>query len=428
MKTLIVGSGGREHAIAWALRRSNADLNIYCAPGNPGIGEVAQCVPIGVAEQPALIHFAAAEKVDLTVVGPEVPLAEGLVDRFESRGLGIFGPSRAAARLEASKSFAKQFMARHSIPTARFRVAESPAEALAILRSGEFGSQDSGVVVKADGLAGGKGVVVANTRSDAEKAVEDLAKISPSRLNGNPYVIEETLVGTEASILVFADGRDYALMPPARDHKRIGENETGPNTGGMGSITDSVVIEERTLNRVRSEILEPTLEATHREGFPFKGVLFVGLMLTNDGPKLLEYNVRFGDPETQAILIRLKSNLLTIFEATRQGSLSDIRIEWMQGSSACVVIANRGYPGRFESGFVIEGLPKANIDSPVQVFHAGTAKSQGGEFVASGGRVLGVTATGVTLAEALSQCYETVGRISWEGMQYRRDIGTSDKH
>jgi phosphoribosylamine--glycine ligase len=427
LKTLIIGSGGREHAISWALKRSNPKLKIYCAPGNSGIAEVAQCVPIASNERQALTQFAATEGVDLTVVGPEVPLAQGLVDEFEASGLGIFGPSRAAARLEASKSFAKQFMARHSIPTARFRIAYSPAEAYAILRSGEFGKTDSAVVIKADGLAAGKGVVIANGRAEAEKAIADLAENGLAGTRENPYVIEEALVGTEASILVFSDGRNYALMPPARDHKRIGENETGPNTGGMGSITDTSVIDEQTIERVRSEILEPTLEAAQREGFPFKGVLFVGVMLTSEGPRVLEYNVRFGDPETQAILIRLRSDLLTIFEATRQGGLADTRMDWTEGSSACVVLANRGYPGNHNSGAVIEGLPEPNLGSPIQIFHAGTARSNDGELIAAGGRVLGITAIGPTLADALSRCYQTVAGIRWDGMQYRRDIGRSAK-
>jgi phosphoribosylamine--glycine ligase len=423
MKTLIIGSGGREHAIAWSLRRSNPDLKIFCAPGNAGISQVAQCVPIGVDEQHALVHFAASEKVDLTVVGPESPLAEGLVDEFVARGLGIFGPDRAAARLESSKSFAKQFMVRHGIPTARHRVADSAQQALAILRSGEFGSSESAIVVKADVLAAGKGVVVANSRAESERAVNDLTKVGLAGVDGKPFVIEEALTGREASILVFADGQDYSVMPTARDHKRIGENETGPNTGGMGSITDVAIMDEMMLDRVRREILEPTLEGARQEGFSFKGVLFVGLMLTSEGPNVLEYNVRFGDPETQAILMRLESNLLTIFEATRRAALGKCKIEWSKGSSACVVLANRGYPGKFEPGAVIEGLPEVNREGPVQIFHAGTAKSRAGQFVATGGRVLGVTATGANLAEALSRCYTAVDRINWDGMQYRRDIG-----
>jgi phosphoribosylamine---glycine ligase len=422
MKTLIIGSGGREHALAWALQKANPDLKLYCAPGNAGIADLAQCVPIGIAEQDALVQFARSEAIDLTVVGPEAPLAEGLVDEFEARGLAIFGPSRAAARLEASKAFAKDFMARHRIPTANYRVADSADSALQLLRA-DF-SHDEPVVIKADGLAAGKGVLVAESRAEAERALEDA---SSSSLGGSdrqkPFVIEEVLTGKESSVLVFSDGRDYAIMPPARDHKRIGENETGPNTGGMGSITDSSLLDEQTLSQVRTEIIERTLEGTRKDGFAFKGVLFFGLMLTNEGPKVLEYNVRFGDPETQAILVRLKSNLLDIFRATREGTLGNCRVEWSAGSSACVVLANAGYPGKYQTGAVIEGLYQAGLEPDVQIFHAGTTKSKSGEFLATGGRVLGVTAIGINLSAALSRCYSAVDKIKWDGMQYRRDIG-----
>ena len=422
MKTLIVGAGAREHAIAWALRKTNPELNIYCAPGNAGISAVAQCLPIGPTEQDALVQFARSEAVDLTVVGPEVPLVDGLVDEFESHGLAIFGPSRAAARLEGSKSFAKDFMARNGIPTAAYKVANSSQEALEILRSGQFGSPETPVVVKANGLAAGKGVVVANSLVEAEQAVADL---TASGLAGpdKPFLIEEALSGVEASILVFAYGHNYVLMPPARDHKRIGENETGPNTGGMGSITDDSIVNPEMLRRVTREIIEPTLEASHSEGFPFKGVLFFGLMLTSDGPKVLEYNVRFGDPETQAILVRLKSNLMDLFLATREGTLDQSKVEWSEGASACVVLANRGYPGKYETGAIIQGLAEAGRVDSVQIFHAGTGKSKGGDFLATGGRVLAVTASGETLSEALDRCYSAVSTIGWKGMQFRRDIG-----
>jgi phosphoribosylamine---glycine ligase len=424
MKTLIIGSGGREHAIAWALHRSSPEMQIYCAPGNAGIADLAQTVPIGIAEQDALVQFATSERIDLTVVGPEAPLADGLVDVFEANQLRVFGPSRMAAKLEASKSFAKEFMARHNIPTAAYRIAESATMADEILRSGQFGGNDSPIVIKADGLAAGKGVLVAQSHQEAENALQDATNTGLGGVDKHrPLIIEEALSGREASVLVFSDGQDYVLMPPARDHKRIGENETGPNTGGMGSITDESVVDMQTLERIRREIIEPTLEGARSEGFLFKGILFFGLMLTNDGPKVLEYNVRFGDPETQSILIRLSSNLLTLFEATVDNTLGNIRGEWRDGSSACVVLANRGYPGKYETGAVIEGLPQAAAVEAVQIFHAGTSKSKGGDFLASGGRVLGVTATGVTLDEALSRCYSAIGKIRWEGMQYRRDIG-----
>jgi phosphoribosylamine---glycine ligase len=424
VKTLIIGSGGREHAIVWALHRTNPELKIYCAPGNAGISELAQCVPIGIAEQNALIQFAASEAVDLTVVGPEVPLAEGIVDEFETRGLTIFGPTRAAARLEASKTWAKDFMDRNGIPTARYQVAPTADAAVEILRSGGFGDATSPVVIKADGLAAGKGVVVARTRVEAENALEDRTSVS---LGGSdrqkPFIIEEALIGKEASVLIFTDGRQYSLMPPARDHKRIGENETGPNTGGMGSITDSSILNSPTLMRVENEIIQPTLNAARQEGLNFKGILFFGLMLTSDGPKVLEYNVRFGDPETQAILVRLESNLLDVFQSICEGRLDARQIEWNDGSSACVVLANSGYPGKYETGAVIEGLKEASSDSAVQIFHAGTSRSKGGDFVATGGRVLGVTATGRSLESALIRCYEAVDKIKWDGMVYRRDIG-----
>jgi len=425
-KILIIGSGGREHAIAWAIsHRAAAPVEVFCAPGNAGIALDAQVVNIPVDQHEQLAAFATAEGIDLTFVGPEAPLAAGIVDLFEAKGLPIVGPNRAAAQLEASKIFAKEFMARHGIPTAAFRSAASPSEAIGYLRSGEFGSAESPVVVKADGLAAGKGVVVAATRAEAEQAIEDLmVQHSAGKDAAQRVVIEEALSGNEASLLLFADGRNYALMPAARDHKRIGENDTGPNTGGMGSITDASVLAPNVLERVVKEIVEPTLAGTSQEGFSFKGVLFLGLMLTADGPKLLEYNVRFGDPETQAILIRLKTDLAAIFDAIHRGRLAEMNVEWDEGSSACVVAANRGYPGKYESGAEIEGL--GILDSPqVEVFHSGTSRAPNGRFTATGGRVLGVAAAAENLPAALSLCYSTMGRIHWPGMQFRRDIGRS---
>ncbi len=422
MKLFLIGSGGREHAVAWALRRTNPQLKIFCAPGNAGIETVTECVPINVSDTQRLLKFAATESVDLSVVGPELPLAAGLVDEFVANGLKVFGPTKAAARLEASKSFAKDFMARHQIPTARFHLAHSSDQALRILRSQEFDC-DSGVVLKADGLAAGKGVIVAHSLVEAEGAVRELERSGLGGTSDRPLVIEEALTGPEASVLAFADGKDYLLMPPARDHKRIGENETGPNTGGMGTVTSDSLIDEKVLQEIKKQIVELTLEGAEREGFPFRGVLFVGLMLTSEGPKVLEYNVRFGDPETQAILVRLESNLLTVFEAATQGKLAGCEIVWGGGASACVVLANRGYPGKVEAGAKIEGLPQLGINDPLQIFHAGTSRGQNGELIASGGRVLGITSTGRTLPEALNRCYEVIESICWEGMQFRRDIG-----
>jgi phosphoribosylamine---glycine ligase len=425
-KILVLGSGGREHAILWALRNtSSEDVELFCAPGNAGIAQVAQIVNVSLDQHDELVAFAAAEGIDLTFVGPEAPLAAGIVDVFETNGLSIVGPSRAAARLEASKIFAKEFMARHGIPTAAFRTAGSPSEALAYLKSGQFGSAESPVVIKADGLAAGKGVVVAATHAEAEKAIQDLmVHHAAGREAAQQVVIEEALTGREASVLLFADGRDYVLMPAARDHKRIGENDTGPNTGGMGSITDASVLPPGVLERVENEIIEPTLAGAREEGFPFKGILFLGLMLTDGGPKLLEYNVRFGDPETQAILVRLRTDLAAVFDAIRRGSLADVNVEWADGASACVVAANRGYPGKYESGAQIEGLEAIN-DPNVQVFHAGTSRAPNGTLTATGGRVLGVTAAAEDLSAALDLCYNSLARIHWPGMQFRHDIGRS---
>ena len=425
-KVLIVGSGGREHAIVWAIHNTAvAPVESFCAPGNAGMAQISQTVNISADDHAGLLSFAESNKIDLTFIGPEAPLANGIVDLFTERGLPIVGPTAAAARLEGSKIFAKDFMARHGIPTAAYRVAESPEDAIKCLRSGEFGSAHSPVVIKADGLAAGKGVVVAGDHAEAEKAIQDLmVDHVAGREAAERVVLEETLIGTEASLLLFADGRDYVVMPAARDHKRIGENDTGPNTGGMGTITDASVLMNSVEERVVHEIVEPTLAGARDEGFPFKGVLFLGLMLTKDGPKLLEYNVRFGDPETQAILVRLKTDLLSVFDSIQRQTLGNLKVEWTEGSSACVVAANKGYPGKYEKSAIIEGLDAVEQDS-VQVFHAGTARDADGRFIATGGRVLGVTAAAGSLPAALDLCYESLKKINWPGMQFRRDIGRS---
>jgi len=423
MKILIVGSGGREHAIAWALNKTaTRPLDIYCAPGNAGMAETATLVPIAAMDSHNLARFAESEAIDLTFVGPEAPLAAGIVDHFQAKGLAIVGPTASAARLESSKVLAKEFMARNGVPTAEYRVAQSPEQAIEFLRSGAFGSSDSPVVIKADGLAAGKGVVVANSHAEAKQAIEDLMI---NHLAGTEaaarIVLEQALIGTEASLLLFADGRDYILMPAARDHKRIGENDTGPNTGGMGSITEHSILSDAQLAQVVKEIVEPSLIGAERDGFPFKGVLFLGLMLTENGPQLLEYNVRFGDPETQAILVRLQSDLLSVFEVIHQETLGKIKVEWTTGASACVVATNRGYPGKYETGAIIEGL--TTVKKPVEIFHAGTTLSSEGKILATGGRVLGVTAPAPDLPAALEHCYRALDKIHWPGMQFRRDIG-----
>ncbi len=425
MKILVIGSGGREHALIWALKQNSASpLKLYCAPGNAGIAQLAECVNVSSDNHFGLRDFAQENAIDLTIVGPEVPLANGIVDEFQNSGLKIVGPSQVAARLESSKAFAKDFMRRHAIPTADYVIANSDDEALRAVRSARFGSANGPVVVKADGLAAGKGVIIARSRAEAERAIADLLSGSVvERESASRILIEEALEGREVSILLFADGHDYALMPAARDHKRVGENDTGPNTGGMGAITDASILEAATLDQIVREVVEPTLNGAVMEGFPFRGVLFIGLMLTANGPKVLEYNVRFGDPETQAILMRLESDLGEIFQALVDGRLRELDVRWKEGSSACVVLASGGYPGAYQTGAPIEGLDRVIVGPALQVFHAGTSWSEGGELVTAGGRVLGITAWQPTLDEALARCYEAVEQINWPGKQYRRDIG-----
>jgi phosphoribosylamine--glycine ligase len=425
VNVLVIGSGGREHALCRTLKRGakGSALRLFCAPGNAGIAEDAECVPLNATDVASLADFAERERVELTIPGGEAPLAAGLADEFARRGLAVAGPTRNAARLESSKAFAKDFMLRHSIPTARHRVAASVEEATEILRSGEFGAEDSSVVVKADGLAAGKGVVVARTRREAEGAVREMMEGGRVGDAARRVVIEEAMCGREASLLLWTDGRDYVLMPPARDHKRVGEGDTGPNTGGMGAITAPGVLDEEMLRRAVREIVEPTLAGARADGLDFRGVLFVGLMLTTQGPRVLEYNVRFGDPEAQAILVRLRSDLFEIFEAVARGGLGELKVEWSDEASACVVLAARGYPENPETGARISGLEEAARVPAVQIFHAGTRRSEDGSLVTGGGRVLGVTATGATLDAALARCYESASHVNWDGVQYRRDIG-----
>ena len=426
MKILVIGSGGREHALLWALRKNtDRTLKLYCAPGNAGIAQVAECVAVSATDLSSLAKFATEEAIDLTIVGGEAPLAAGIADLFEERKLLIAGARTEAARLESSKAFAKDFMARHKIPTARYRVCESATDARAVLESGEFGGADSPVVVKADGLAAGKGVVVARSRAEAIGAIEEMMlKGAVGAEAARRVVIEEALQGREASLLLFADGREYSLMPAARDHKRVGENDTGPNTGGMGAITDESVLDDETLSRAVKEVVEPTLEGARAEGFPYRGVLFIGLMLTSDGPRVLEYNVRFGDPEAQAILVRLQTDLVAIFETIARGDgLNSLNLQWANEASACVVLAARGYPAKPLTGAQIKGLELASQTHGVEIFHSGTSRTPEGEWLTAGGRVLGVTATATSLDEALRRSYGAIGKISWDGMHYRRDIG-----
>lgn len=424
MKVLIVGSGGREHAICWAFSKSPRVSKIFCAEGNAGIASVAECVAISPSDIGGLADFALTESIDITFVGGEGPLTMGVADEFRRRGLRIIGPSGAAARLEGSKAFAKDFMSKYGIPTAAYSTASSVEEAVEILKSGAFGGEASGVVVKADGLAAGKGVVVAENRSEAVEAVTGLSEVAGSAAT-EKIVLEERLIGREVSLLLFADGQGYALMPPVRDHKRIHDGDKGPNTGGMGTVSEKTLLSDADLFFAEEKIVKPTLKGCDLEGFPFKGVLFIGLMLTAAGPRVLEYNVRFGDPETQVIMSLLDCDLVTVCEAIDAGSLSELSIDWKNGAAACVILASRGYPATPLTGDVIYGLDVAAAHANVQLFHSGTARDAHGNFVTAGGRVIGVTARASDLESALAEAYGAVNDISWNGMQYRRDIGAA---
>jgi phosphoribosylamine--glycine ligase len=423
MKVFVIGSGGREHALVWALSRSPLVKQIYSATGNAGI--LRQTTPAGVdaGSVDQIAEFAAREKVDLVVVGPEQPLVDGLADALTARGVATFGPSRAAARLEGSKVFAKEFMARHGIPTARYEIVDKVEDALAVVSGGEFGFP---VVVKAEGLAAGKGVIIAEDESQARRAVEDMLVERTLGPAGARLVIEECLAGRELSYLVFSDGKDYVPMPVAQDHKRAFDGDRGPNTGGMGAFSTPGLIDAGLERQILREVVEPSLEAARADGFPFRGVLYCGLILTADGPKTLEYNVRFGDPETQSILRRLDSDFAEIALAVARGRLSATKPRWSEESSTCVVLASAGYPGNYATGKTIFGLEEAGRMGDVVVFQAGTKLNAAGEVETAGGRVLGVTARARTLDDATARAYQAVDAIRFEGMNCRRDIGGRD--
>lgn len=418
MRVLVVGNGGREHALCWKLRQSPELTELFCAPGNPGIARLADLVPIGADEIHALADFAQEAKIDLTVVGPELPLTLGVVDEFRSRGLRIFGPSRAAAELEGSKAYAKSFLARHGIPTARFLFARHRAEAERA--AAEFGLP---VVLKADGLAAGKGVVVA---TDAAELEAGLAAMFDERRFGaaaDVVVVEEFLSGEEVSLIALVDGKRLLPFATARDYKRLLDGDRGPNTGGMGAHSPSGVLDGKSAAEALEHILHPTVEAMADEGRSFVGVLYAGLMLTDDGPKVLEFNVRMGDPEAQALLLRLEDDLLPILAAGADGSFGASRLHFRKEASAVVVLASRGYPERPERGETIEGLAAAEAHAGVVVFHAGTQAVDGGQVVATGGRVLDVGATGPDLATALVRAYGAAAEIRWPSKILRTDIG-----
>jgi phosphoribosylamine---glycine ligase len=419
MKVFVIGSGGREHALAWAVSRSPAVTRLYTNSQNAGVLTLASPVDGAANTVADLADFAARERVDLTVVGPEQPLVDGLVDEFTGRGLAVFGPTRAAARLEGSKVFAKQFMQRHGVPTARAEVFSDAGEAVKALGDGRFSYP---LVVKAAGLAAGKGVVIAGDEAEARRAIADFMVDRRLGAAGDELLLEECLAGRELSYLIFTDGESFSALPFAQDYKRAYDADRGPNTGGMGAFSTEGMLDAATERRIRSEIVEPTLEGARREGFPFRGVLYFGLMLTDEGPQVLEYNVRLGDPETQAVLRRLDSDLVEVLTAVAHGRLAAVQPQWSREPSVCVVMASAGYPGSYASGKTISGLDEAERLEGVVVFQAGT-KRDGEKVVTAGGRVLAVTARAATLAEAVTQAYAGVARVTFEGAHYRTDVG-----
>jgi len=422
MKVLIVGSGGREHAIAWKLSQSSRVTKLYCAPGNAGIAKQAECVAVKAEDIDGICSFAKEKKIDMVVVGPEVPLSMGIVDALEKEGIPTFGPNKKCAQLEGSKAFTKAFLDRHKIPTAGYREFTDKEELKKAV--GLFGYP---MVLKADGLAAGKGVVIAEDRSEALKAIEEMMGNKVFGSAGEKVVVEEFLTGIEASMLCFVDGNVIVPMESAQDYKRIFDGDKGSNTGGMGTYSPSLIFTDELEQQIRGQILEPTIEGFKKDGLDFKGVLFIGLMIGEDGPKVIEFNNRFGDPETQSVLCRLNSDLLDIFEAVIHGTLSEQEIAWSNRKAVCVVLASEGYPGSYPKGRKISGLE--TVDEDVIVFHAGTKygnePDEGGKLpvLTSGGRVLGVTATGKTHEEAREKAFANVKKIYFEGMQYRRDIG-----
>jgi len=416
MKILIFGSGGREHALAWAAARNPRVTELVCAPGNGGMAKLARLVPVALSDLDALIAVATQEQPDLTIVGPELPLSLGLVDALEARGLRVFGPTKAAAMLETSKSFAKRFLQRHNIPTANYAVCTSVAD---VEKSIEL--FHAPIVVKADGLAAGKGVIICQSRRAALEAAQGLFSGKLIGSEEQQIIIEEFLAGEEVSFLCLCDGQTVVPLVPAQDHKRIGEGDTGLNTGGMGTYCPTPFLTDEQLADATKKILDPFMRGCVEEGIDYRGILYPGIMLTKDGPKVLEFNARFGDPETQVYLTRLEDDLVELLEASVSGNLKNMELEWVLSASVCVVMASGGYPGSYPKGKVITGIEAANALPGTKVFHAGTALKDG-QIVTNGGRVLGVTALGRDLKSAQAAAYAAVEKIQFEGAQFRRDI------
>jgi phosphoribosylamine--glycine ligase len=416
MKVLVIGSGGREHALTWKISQSPRVNKIYCAPGSAAIGELAECVAIGPAQINKLADFAENQGIDLTVIGPELPLTLGVADLFEKRGLKVFGPNRAAAQLEGSKAFAKAILHESNIPTASFGTFTDATAAKHYVAE-----QSMPCVIKADGLAAGKGVLICATRLDAEAAIDAMLVRKAFGKAGEKLVIEEFLDGEEASFMILTDGEHIVPLASSQDHKRVFDDDHGPNTGGMGAYSPAPVVTPAVHKRILTEILNPLLVGLKKKGIAYRGVIYVGLMITKAGPEVLEFNARFGDPECQPIMMRLKSDLVPLLESTIEGRLDRIRPEWYEDAAVCVVLCAKGYPGSYDRGNEILGLDRLKHWEKGLVFHAGTAKDNG-RWVTAGGRVLGVTARGTDIANAVQEVYRAVGEISWEGMHYRRDI------
>lgn len=415
MKVLVVGSGGREHAICYSLIKGKKVEEIYCAPGNAGISKIAQCLNIKDNDIDNLCKFAKENKIDLTIVGPEVPLVEGIVDKFEKENLKIFGPNKKCSMLEGSKSFSKEFMIKNDIPTAKYKEYTDLKEAISEIDS--FGYP---VVIKADGLAAGKGVVIAKDKEESIKTLKEMMNDKKFGSAGEKIVVEEFLKGIETSILAFVDNNTIVPMESAKDHKKVYNNEEGPNTGGMGTFSPSNIYDKNLSEIVRKEVLDKTLKGFKSDNLNYKGILFIGLMITEDGPKVLEYNVRFGDPETQSVLLRLETDLIEIIEAILENRLDEIEIKYDKENAVCVMLTSGGYPENYEKGKVIIGLE--NLDEDIVIFHSGT-KIIDNKLVTNGGRVIGVSAKGNSLEEASKKVYENIEKIKFEGMHYRTDIG-----
>lgn len=418
MQVLVVGSGGREHVLVWKLAQSPKIKKIYCAPGNGGISEYAELVDIKAEDIEGLLKFTKDKKIDLVVVGPERPLALGIVDRFSAEGIKIFGPTKELAKMESSKALSKDLMKKFGVPTADFKIFKNAEEAKDYVRT-----KGVPIVIKADGLAFGKGVVVAKEKEEALGAVANMMDFKVFGNAGDEVVIEECLEGEEASILIISDGKDYVCLASSQDHKRIFDEDKGPNTGGMGAYSPAPIVTDELFAQIKEKIISPMINGLAKEGRAYKGVLYAGLMITKDGPKVLEFNVRFGDPEAQAILPRLKTDLVDIIEASIAGNLASLgELEWKEEPCVCVVMASGGYPGDYKKGLKITGLDDAARLKDVIVFHAGT-RVQDGSIITEGGRVLGVTALGSSIENAINRSYEAVSKIDFEGAYYRHDIG-----